>query len=511
MPSTAWSTDFPSGLMSRDRGSLALAPDQRLPAAVTSTPFWAEADDLKPPPAKRQRTDAESHSPQIKSAQLAGYWETVHPGFPLLPDRPTTDKVIASAEAAQVLKTFATVLSLLPVTSTQQNGSATETAATSTPFMSEADLSATLNSLLSEHPAQRSSQDNLVLIWTTVLLAALSEYDICSNRSELGNLSRASMLKAADDLAEYILTLANEQDPVIRAASRQAKVLAQVIARFDWFASGTRPNWSKLGLDQRPKPPFSREDYNLFSDNNDTKFLVRATYFFTPAQQIIYTPVSSEDEFAVYAKESMLDFAMYSILDGPGAVPGLNDETPVVRKVFEYQRLVWAIVHNRPLSPMAIMDHVLRLAKYLVEDSSQASSPAYNVLDYHLYAFTIIALLAFVDKVPDAIGVQYASDALTALTAILEQKATSYNTLVPSGFYGKDAQGNAIQNRTWMSALLKMIETRPKSKWAITRDSAQPASNAARQEFVEDFASLVRTGYGRVLAAYGGRGGEESH
>ena len=520
MPSAggAWSNVFPASLVPRDRGSLALAPDQRLPGAV-SIPLWGDVEDLEPPPAKRQKTDTDSQSVKVESAHITNYEDAIHPNFPLLPNRETTsNKILAPAQDTESLKVFATIVSLLPSgRTTQRNGNSANIFVPSGLFASAADLSSSLEHLIRETPTNRTNNENIILMWSCTLLALQREYDVRTNRSDLSFATRSNLLKTAMELAEYSL---EDKDPIIRNAAKQAKTLTNIMTRFDWFASGAERNWSKTGFkDFRSIPALSRDEYTLLLPGHpNAAFLVRATRSFKLMQTLIQSPIPSDSEFALQALNDSMELSLSDCLDAPDTPAGIYDNTFFVRQVFEYIRLIQSPYHSRPMPPMVIMQHACQLAKLLAEEN-EGPNPAdnpfrYNLIDYHLFTITVITLLAFLDKVPDAPACHYAEEALSKLQPAIEQKLATYQDAIKKReqeggrypeFFGKDAEGKEIQNRTWMEALLEIIDDRSKEKWAISKESAQAQGGQAGQAFLEDFLALVRTGYGRVLAGYAGR------
>ncbi|RMZ77202.1 hypothetical protein DV738_g4481, partial [Chaetothyriales sp. CBS 135597] len=469
-----WSADFGIAHHSRDRQSLAIAPDQQLP--TDSTTLWTEVDDLEQPRPKRPKT--ESAPPPIKatSVDLTNYEDVVHPLLPLLPERSiVSSEFVIPAENTEALRVFATVLGLLPASSAPRHridssssagvesstGSVSApTAANSDHFTTYTDLVEAISRLTRQNPYIRANRENVILMWSCALLAVLREFDVRTNQADLVSGSRSELLKSAMDLADH---LQDDRESVIQDAVGQSKTIINVLTRWDWFASGAERNWSKTGFrDFQSIPDYRRADYSRLANNGYAFFVTALSRTFKRIQNLIQSPTAPDLPWIRESLDDTLEFDLACCLDMPQAPSEINDDAPIVRQCFEFVKLLTSAYHARPVLPAALIQHALTLAQLLTEDSESTTNPddapfRYTLTDYHLFSLTVTSLLAFLNK-----------------------------------------------SRTWMEALLTMIEKVPRDKWAISKTDELPLLQG--QDFLDDFMSLVRTGYGRILAAYGGRG-----
>ncbi|RMZ84641.1 hypothetical protein DV737_g1213, partial [Chaetothyriales sp. CBS 132003] len=416
---------------------------------ASSSPSLQSLDDLEQPPPKRQKTDSVPPSIKAESVDLTHYEHVVHPTLPLLPER-------ASAPSDH--------------------------------FTTYSDLLDAVSRLSRQTPHLRPNRENVILMWSCALLAVLREFDVRTNQADLASGSRAELLKGAMDLADH---LQDDQEPVIQDAVAQAKTMINVLTRWDWFASGAERNWSKTGFrDFQSIPDYRRADYARLAGNGYAFFVTAVSRTFKRMQSLIQSPAAPDVPWIRESLDDTLEFDLACCLDMPQAPDEINDDALIVRQCFEFVKLLTSAYHARPILPL-----------------------------------TVTTLLAFLNKVPDAKTCGYAEEALNKLRPVIERKLSMYKSAIraredgddgsaegrrySSDFYGTDADGIPIQSRTWMEALLTMIDKVPREKWAISIGNDGLVllyGGQAGQDFVEDFMSLVRTGYGRIVAAYGGRG-----
>ena len=493
-----------AGIRLRDRGSLALAPDQALPSTSypkSSTPYWRTAEATESRPAKRQKLDPKPSNLKLESKHVDRYYEVVHPELPLLPDLDTTLNITQSA-TYPFQTFFAVSIKLIPATDKHDDEppDAVDQAVL--------DLFSKWNSVwdffsasILESPSKRSAEDNLIFVWACVLLAVHAEYNMRGVAG--GTTSRVGFLKQAMDLTTFLQENDGDGDDTGKGPLSTgtetfsqlvdtARNLTLTLAKFNALASASM-EW------------VLPEYFNITHDGiqalpQNAGFLASLANVVSQAILEVQTLLAPQNPLNIQMKQVILSQVQLCT----SLVPGMSRDLPICRQAALFFALVLSRYHYFPVPAS-----VLAPAAQLAEELSQAADPAgsgptsYKPLDVHMFTLTTITLLEVLSAVPDATILAIAEQALNTIQPVIERKVELYHNYKSSlekdeKWFEDDEEEGAGDGQSWMEILLKHIQDRRKVGW-ISATSANGGPALAGNVTVA-FDQLLRTGYLKVLA-----------
>ncbi len=492
-----------AGFRPRDRGSLALAPDQSLPFASYpkfSTPYWL-TEAPEPRPAKRQKLDPKPSSLKMESKHLSKYYEAVHPEFPLLPDLDTAFSIIQPATSS-FQTFFAVSVELIPATDTSKDGhpDAVDNAIAQS-FPTCNSVWQFFATCILESPSKRSAEDNLLFVWACVLLATHAEYKM---RGVAGGTSaRLSFIKLAMDMTAFLLEKENDAQTEGKVSANidadtfsrlvvRARNLTLTLAKFNALASAGM-EWVLL------------EYFNIGLDG--VQALQHSAGFLASLANVMSQVVLEVQN--MLAPHNPLNIQMKDLILGQlqgciSAVPGMSKDLPICRQAALFVGLVLSRYHYVPHAAS-----ILAPAAQLAEELSQAADPAsagpatYKPLDVHMFTLTTITLLEVLSAVPDGGLLAIAEHALNTIQPVIEHRVELYHNyksqLEKNEKWYEDDEEGAGDGKSWMEVLLKHIRDRREKGW-IRAASANGGNAAMTGHVTVAFDQLLRAGYLKVLS-----------
>lgn len=493
--SFAHATSQPS--RNRDRFSIAVPPDQSLPAAPTTTSATNVYDEVDLRPAKRVKMDAENTSLpaiSVEDTDLAKYYEMVHPHLAILPDAADSAIKIISKATPDLQHAIVTAVSLFPNTATSQENDHMQKSG----IRDMKDMATRLNDVYNDE--MNSAADALVFVWTAMLLVVHAEYTV--DVFNVGPLATPSLVRKYLDLlyrlAESksptaLITVEKSQElgldmPMLQAAAIRTRCMAMVQSKLTLLATGRLiPNVDDVA-------GASKED--------------------VAAADIISLPA----RFLAYASKSLVSMAiLVNVRFEMGAKSGLREaitdqielsvhrtskdtSDPLAQQLDEFISLILARSTRSPL-PIQCIFPAAKLAEMLTTTSS-----TYSPLDAHLYtvcAFTFLEVLS----TPSANNDWASSLALTGLNSIrpiLEQKAAEHaasRSAAEKAFWGTQ-NGKEVIKKSWAEALSIHIDACDEVNWVNSSITTRHYTETGRPDITANFGQLIDLGYLTVLAYY---------
>lgn len=499
------SSPFYQAFRSRDRGSLAIAPDQQLPPvsySEYSKPFWETFEE--PPPAKRRKYDHDNVAPFPMTANhLDKYYDNIHPQFPILPERDTALTIVQNTSSV-VGHCFAVVVDLLLTfkhskPSSDQNGnhdgvSSHNPGDISKFFINFTDIADFLLSSSQEQPESRSVDENLIYLWISLLLAIQAESDMGSFKST--TLSRTHALKFAIDIAMYLKSHPSLHE---NSSIKDPSILQQILQQ-DWNLSCMLAKLHALSLGTGDY--VSLQQYSVHTDTasnlpSTVAFNVRASNLLALVLPLIQDGSLPQSQFNVESKNLTLRFHLLNCVLHTEKLS--KDDAAVLKwKLF----LELLLARYTPLPhPVVILQPAIDLAEALSSASTRdETDDVFDPLELHLFTLTTITLLEFLSDIADSDMCKLAEAALTKLQPIIERRFDQQkNNHQSSTFYQQDNSENHISKRFhWSECLIGMIEERRKIGWATER-GVKPSDNGL---VMIDFMRLLKYGYLNVLVKW---------
>lgn len=481
IPSTgAWGSNLPD-LRSRDRGSLAIAPDQTLPpsgnapdsdlgknnATYTDKSFWSDLDEARP--AKRQKTDESPDSMEsfaLNETHLTKYYSHVHPLVGLLPKAKTVVGVVENA-SVKVSHAFATALELLPGIPSQStvNGNhnqestavdQTPVSATKTPFKSSAfssfdEFSRWLLAKLKDHPADRSDDDNLALVWTCLLTGLSLENDFTGMIAD--PLLTADLLSQTFEVVSYLVADTGSPAESSIADNEEFLEVAQTAYNVNFLLATTHALGSGL-------KPYLKTDRKLSSVNKATYVSPEAAYvtLFSNTVEMILPFMEMPHESLGFYPFRWLKGA---VLFGLAHYPTLDEKSAIVRQIDAFLAVV-ALRNKKDIASEELFMTTNLLGAFMVQKAKDASeSSAYNPIDVHCYALATITLLEITLTSGNPFSRTGSKETIDELEPILQSISATYHKSHAGieWFYAPENGANDGYTTThWSDCLLGAIK-----------------------------------------------------
>jgi hypothetical protein len=499
----AWTNSPTSaGFRPRDRGSMALAPDQTLPPTSyppqPSPPYWASAAAAtEQPPAKRQKRSAD-HMPSIKieSKHVDKYYEAIHHEFPVLPDLDTTLNVAHAASSEYQLLLAASV-SLIPATEEDGGEDAVEKAVSNL-FSTSSQLWDKLSAHMKEEPSGRSAEDNLLLAWSCAILAIHCEYKL---KGVLGGSgTQHKLIKAALDLSQALSGDDIKPKGVEKATFTELVIRQQTLTLM----------LAKLHALGSASADFVNAEYFLIDAdwvyrNLPASVAVTASCANTTSVAIVQVlNLPQSNDLANIISKALITQQLTVAL---GLIPGIDKSSPSYRQAALFFQLLLSRYQYIPVAAA-----VLAPAAQLAEELAQSADPAgtghtvWKPLDIHLYTLTTITLLEVLAAVSDAAMLAMAEQALNTIQPVLERKVETYHVykskLAKSEKWNEgDDEGTA--EGSWMEVLLKHVAERRRIGWNQSNGANGVGALVGPNNTVNvAFDALLRAGYLKVLSGF---------
>lgn len=509
-----------SNLRARDRGSLAIAPNEMAPSTAPNQDqdqvkydlhdaYWAEIEDL--PPSKRPRLASRFESLEayaMDPAFLNKYYNQIHPVFALLPNPDIVVAVVGKA-TPPVQHAFGAAIELLPdfeakiivngthdSTSTDHPTKPPKASLKSTAFINYDDMIELLGRLLLQHPRARSDEDNLALLWTIILLSVECENEVkLLNREDhckidfltSGNaiLSHLHPQRPSDSNAATVLDRAQ-----FNSAVAQARHCATVLKHFHSLSIGEQP-FEMAGGD--PIVGGLAENETVPAE---AAFLAHASYVAAP----MIAALLEEDSSSPVALRMFRNVQKPLIRTVIGLHRRLAKDQPIVKQFEAFFELIFSRQQPLPEFPALILGAACALAESLVEDPEALSdTPRFNPLDIHAYSLATITLCEFLHDVSAKDMSEVAKKCLDLLRAPLEKKSAMFHkSYAFDWFYAPEgADPDTHEMCHWSDCLLNMIDG-IKTKVA----AGEVTTTANDRVSVPRFSDMLRRGWLRILLHY---------
>lgn len=518
IPSTgAWGSNLPN-LHSRDRGSLAIAPDQTLPppanvpdsdlskdtVADPDKSFWSDLDQARP--AKRQKIDQSPDKMQpfkLDETHLSKYYSHVHPLVGLLPDVKTVIAVVENA-TVKVSHAFAIALDLLPGLSSvptvngdhnPESSALTQTPATTnkTPFKSSAfssfdEFSKWILAMLKDHPADRSDDDNLALVWTCLLTGLSLENDF---RGMIADpIITADLLSQTFEVVSYLV--ADTETPAESSIPDNEEFLGVVQTAYNVSFLLATMHALSSGL-----KPYLKSDRKLSSANLASYISPEAAYvtlFSNTVEMALPFMQMPHESLFLYANRWLKG----AVLFGLAHYPTLNEQSPIVSQINVFLALV-VLRNKKEITADEVCMATQLLGVFMVQKAktSLESSP-YNPLDVHCYALATITLLEFSLTSGNPFSRTACKEIIGDLEPILQGISAAYhNNHAGSEWFYAPENGTDNEYRTthWSDCLLGCI------KHARTHEPSE-YEWSPDDRIVPAYDRLLRRGYLNVIALF---------
>ncbi|EXJ95198.1 hypothetical protein A1O1_00317 [Capronia coronata CBS 617.96] len=514
----------------RDRGSLAIAPDQANPASgpleseptqafETVDPNWP-APETSPPPKRRQLEPSANLQPfKMETTFLNRYYKQVEPLFPLLPDAATVVKVIA--QAPEFSHAFAVAVELFPYAnddvtvngdhdngpsnaSPEMNGDRTKRALSPDLFQNYTGLAAYMAEQMKEDPQSRTEDENLACLWTFLLLALESDNDIRTiekvpmSKSELLQYSLVTLahLRSGGSFSSEDDTIKDRAqfDRIVKQAYNCAFVLAKYhslsigIGGLDLAAMGDQLLIGQVAATECVTP--------------EAAFIAESTTAVGYAYGALFGTEGQGKEMAIFFIKTLIRPTLANTVE---RFSQLGEENPIVQQVMNFVDSLTVRVHRRMLD-VDIMKTCAGMSAALASEA--AASPEnkhrFNPLDVHVSALLVITLCDFVNNC-NSIGLtDIAHIYLNRAQELLQKKSEAFHKGYGfEWFYAPYAPENkevADQYRMshWTDCLLRMID------WIQTKPATIEKTHNMNLLVLPDFQKTAKTGWLNILSRFSG-------
>jgi len=442
---------------------------------------------------------------KLNETHLEKYYSHVHPLVGLLPEAATVIGVVENA-TAKVSHAFATALELLPgippelvvngghnesTSAPQAEATAAKTSFKSSVFSSFEDLSKWILEQLKDHPADRSDDDNLALVWTCALIALSLENDFSGLISD--PFTSAELLNQTFEVISYLgpdtptpadSFIADKEEflGVVRTAHNVSFMLASLHS----LGSGLTP--------------YLKPGHKVSIVNKVPYLSPEAAYVCMFANNVEMTLPSlqwAHEQLGFYAGEYMKASLTYNLVH----FPPLNEQSPIVRQLSAFLGVL--IVRNKKdMSADTIFMATHLLADILVSKAKNTADPKpYNPLDVHCWTAVTITFLEFMMNSGNPLSRKICKEIMDILQPLIEAISAEYhkNHGGREWFYAPANDTDPAYRTThWSDSLLNSIKLAKEQEG--DEDTWSPDTAIAPA-----FDRLLRRGYFNVLATFNGK------
>jgi len=502
MPSTGgWNGHSPevSSFKPRDRDSLALAPDQQMPATNPeySKPIWyTESHTAR---TKKRKLDHDMATPVVAFDAITAFYRNIHPLFPILPAAAIGEGITEKARV-DVQYAFLMAVQELPfkrnAARSQQNGTANPpdaepTALVPVPndaFSSMEDMETFLQGRPDENYRDRSVEDNLVYLWTCLLTLIRLESDIrkyCST----GTSSYDALLKVAVELGIDLVT--RDEKICLQSADKRTPSPYHQVIHQTWGCTSVLGRLHAIGVAKEYDPIPSIYDTTRSATwlSAAPAFLVKSSVAMGMVIAISSSPARLDS--TINPMQAAINFVSTHLYLHPVDLSEeMNDLYRLTRAYFD---LILAR-HKQPYTAMYVVSAASCLAQVLLDQSKArldrpADRQTYNPFDIHAFILVTVTLLEIVMEDVDLHTSTVGLDAVRRVNAALEYRADKPAHAADGGsaLSAGYAMGPGV---SWVDTLLYLVNKR----W---REPPKPRD--VKADIALDFGLLLKEGYMKVL------------
>ncbi|KIW24786.1 uncharacterized protein PV07_10478 [Cladophialophora immunda] len=524
IPSTGgWGiTSIASSLRSRASGSLAIAPNETLPAAIpeeeanpkpdfrdSTGTLFVELDSAHRTKRPRIQGPNEDVPPfKMDHPFLAKYYEQYHPLFPLLPSDDIVDAVVSKADV-DMQHALAVAVDLLPdlKAGVTLNGALESSslnhdldpaisrptrALSSKNFENYDKLLEYLSRAVYGVPITHSLETNLALAWAFALVSLTCEHDIKHMEGD-DEKSKLHLL----DCSRFVLNKlrgAAIRGEIPIAFPDQAAFIDTLNLAMNCILFSSKYHFLSLAI----HPDEVTNPHRLSIRNvNSSTVTVEAAYLQTSSNQLdclseIFWPRGDATPEARLVRkifwQDVFDMHLVSYdesLRDSAVVKEFHWFMEVMMSPYQGQRV--------PL-PSPILERAVNLTSVLIEDAKATSgAPRYNPLDIHAWSTAAITLCEIVTDVSSKLIADYARKHLEDLRVELQKKSDALHKHYDfEWFYGG-------KMKHWTDGLISMID------YVMERPAAADENTSSSVLLVPDFAAMMENGWLRALTYFGNK------
>ncbi|OAP58244.1 hypothetical protein AYL99_07334 [Fonsecaea erecta] len=523
IPSTGgWGiSSIAPSLRSRASGSLAIAPNETLPATISEedanpkpefrdsprTIFSQIENSHRPKRPRLQGSNEDSPPFKMEHSSLPRYYEQYHPLFPLLPDHDIVDAVVSNADV-DMQHALAIAVDLLPDlrAGATLNGAHNSSFSlnhdldpaisrptrtlSSTQFANYEKLLEYLGNLVNGVPATHSMDTSLALAWALALISLTCEYDVKHLAGE-GDKSKLQLLNHS----RYVLVQLQ-----VAAARGEAPTSFPDLASFvhtvnlatNCVLLLTKYHWLSIALHPGE---VTRSRYLSIRNVDPKAITVEAAYLQTSSHQLdlLFKIILPHEDASTDMKMAHKDFLQTAFDVHLCSYDETLRNSAIVKQFHWFMELLMSPYQPQtPPFPTPILDCAVNLASVLIEDAKATSgAPRYNPLDLHTWSVATITLCEIIADVSSKPIVDYASKHLEQLRAELQKKSDAMHKHYDfEWFFGE-------KMKHWTDGLMSMID------YALEEHVSAVGENRSNAVMlVPNFAEMMEKGWLRALVYF---------
>lgn len=456
----------------RDRGSVAIPPDQQ-PSSATSQsfarPFWHEWFESPPKRRKLSREGEDEMATLELNVDILGpYYTHIKPKGDFLPDFEITASVLRECSPS-CKAAFLCALRLLP-----NSNSVTF------PIQSFNSTRDTLRSFLdgqhSVRTNEQSDQDNLVLIWICILTAIVEESSL---HNQPPTISPYTPLQIAVETYHSLHATGNDfLSGPMATLHKRAMPFVWLLVRLHCFANGRADDHTPSSLFQSSSKAAASLGHTLAYEFSAAHMLLGLLSLNQNIHQ------STTHYIQLFRKTATI------MSDNMHIQFGSDADLLTANVIHNLLHLVQARVDTQ-LFPPDISTPAANLTESLrLQSEAEAAKPwQYDPIRYHAYTIATFTLLELHQNiVEDDVPESYADKNLRNLQSCLQRESEKIGPIT-------DAVSPATWN--WASLLGKLIEVK-------LNQSNGHAKNNKHSEVVStvNFSDLLKTGYTRLMGMW---------
>ncbi|KAL2441120.1 hypothetical protein ABEF95_012261 [Exophiala dermatitidis] len=525
---------------SRDRTSLAVAPDQAIPsdqslpselpesekaANCEIVPCsWSPSED-SPSTTRRRLSVNYEHPFKMKPSFLDRYYQQIDPLFPLLPDADTVVSLVTSVP--KLSNAFATVVEIFPYavdkpdmavngdqangTSNQGSGIAATRPRRAIPgyeFPYYRKLKVFLLSETRGNPKNRGEDENLVGLWTLLLFALSAERDI-------GMMVNANM---DDDLSKtYVLRYClrilarlrqDETDETAKSSIKDREQFMRIVTQaYNCACVLVRYHCLSIGVSIRDLFP---ENDGLIVDldraipgvSPEASFIMASAKLISYVHPLLrYDPDVRYNEVAAGARKEIIEPLIQEVLWRFAAQ--LDKQNPIVQQVTNFVRSLLARVGNTTQVEWPITEtNEKMLAGLTAEAASAQASHRYNPLEAPVTSVLVLTLCEILRLCSVKGFANIAQKFLDEIKPVIQNKSRLFHETYGYEWYfatcdpHDEEKVEKYRMNHWTDCLLRIIDETEIIAPMVPRD------NDLDHIRVPAFRETAATGWANILANY---------
>ena len=517
IPSIGWTANPPGpGLRSRAVGSLAIAPNETLPASRPEQDSRSQNQDLPKTlptenssfrPAKRPRmiqdTTGRVGPFKIDQGPLDKYYQQYHALFSLLPESARVIEIVGNAEFV-TQDAFLVALDLLPDLKAQTtlNGvhdtamsldldpaiSQPRKTLQSSTFASYDQLQDYLQQETSASAASRSEDGNLTLVWVLLLLAIGTENNV-KNLIDGGSMPKSRLLDYCGWIVEQVGSEKAEA-VTFEVTGQQTTYPDEVNQAYSCICFMHKYHALALGI------PGTREPYRKLVRIFDAKklppgasYIASSSNLLGSLSNLLHGSIMPRAAQISLKENLMVIFEQYHY-----QYEGYLQDFSVAKQIHRFMELSLSPYESDdPLFPDHVLKWVDQSTSTLLEDAkATAGAPRFNPVEMTTWFVTAYTLCEFVTDVGVRAMANFASQRLEELRVELQKKSDAFHKNYAFGwFFGEGKMEH------WTDTVLAMID------YVKARPAAADHPAVATGHFLAPrFATLMEKGWMNGLLCY---------